>query len=312
MTLSRSVSPKSTLSTIQRRATRYEKYITLSSVFLIITSTIVIFTSAVLIKWYFVPNLDFWHPSFSIAPYLMFSMGVYKFLVSIYGFIIAEQKNRGLLVVFAVLLVIAFVGQLTSVYYFSDLKTRIQNPITPNEISNVLNRYGEDRRTTESWDQMQEHLSCCGGMGWVNGYQSYQHTSIGSINNSVPDSCCRMKRKGCGIGIFNRRTFNCGIPDAIFLTGCIEILRKWMENDVMEMIDVYTAVGIAIAFVELIAVVLTSAYVAQITRRLQGEQLMWYSVNSASGNAKENSSKYDSFQRRPPTVDLSSLNDTEV
>ena len=75
-----------------------------------------------------------------------------------------------------------------------------------------------------------------------------------------------------------------------------------MEIDVEPMIGVYTAFGVAIALVELIAVVLASAYVAQISRRRHREDVMLMDARELDG--------YDSF--RPNHNDRSSQNDTEV
>ena len=74
------------------------------------------------------------------------------------------------------------------------------------------------------------------------------------------------------------------------------------------MIGVYTTTGAAIALVEIIAVVLSSAYVAQITRRKHREEIMWYTVNGRNREFEE----YDSLQRTQNDVTLTSCNDTEV
>ena len=79
-----------------------------------------------------------------------------------------------------------------------------------------------------------------------------------------------------------------------------------MRKDVEPMIGVYTASGVVIALVEIIAVVLSSAYVAQITRRLQTEEITWYTVNEKNKEFGE----YDSMPRHHN--DVSSCNDTEV
>ena len=80
-----------------------------------------------------------------------------------------------------------------------------------------------------------------------------------------------------------------------------------MMMDIEPMIGVYSTTGAAIALIEVIAVVLSSAYVAQITRRLHREEIMWYTVNERNKEFEE----YDSLQR-PHTNDISSCNDTEV
>jgi hypothetical protein len=66
---------------MQRKATKYQKFLNLSNVFLLITSTILIFTAIVLMKFYHVDKLDFWSAYFGIVPAYMIILGVYTFLV---------------------------------------------------------------------------------------------------------------------------------------------------------------------------------------------------------------------------------------
>lgn len=275
----RTGSAKSTLSMMQRSATRYEKYITLASVFLIITSTIVIFTSVVLIKWYFMPNLSFWAEAFLIAPYLMLALGIYKFVISLYGFAITSSENRGLLIFFAVLLIIAFIAQVASIFVFWQVKEAIKigNAGTA-EAHTELSMYGKNgsESITRSWDHMQQHLHCCGANNDHTGYTDWKNTDFGRKGNSVPSSCCYVETENCGQGILSKSEVT--IRKTIFADGCLVILQQWMQEDVAPMIGVYTAVGLAIALVELIAAVLVFAYVAQIARRRQREDMIWSAV----------------------------------
>ena len=57
-------SGKSTLSLYQRRSTKYQKFLNLSNVFLLITSTILIFSAIILIKFYHIDHLTFWSAYF--------------------------------------------------------------------------------------------------------------------------------------------------------------------------------------------------------------------------------------------------------
>ena len=115
----------STLSMMQRRTTKYQKFLNLSNVFLLITATILIFSAVVLIKFYHVDKLDFWSTYFTFVPYLMIVLGVYTFLVCVVGFIISGTENRLLLAVYAVLLSVAFLLQLVSIFSSLELRTTI-------------------------------------------------------------------------------------------------------------------------------------------------------------------------------------------
>jgi hypothetical protein len=53
------------------------------------------------------------------------------------------------------------------------------------------------------------------------------------------------------------------------------LLKDQLESDVLPMMIVYACVGVILALVELITVVLASAYVAQINRRRRREEKTW-------------------------------------
>jgi hypothetical protein len=97
-------------------------------------------------------------------------------------------------------------------------------------------------------------------------------TPIGA-NFSVPDSCCHEPHEGCGRGIFSQSPDQ--IRNKIFVNGCMTLLKDQLESDVLPMMIVYACVGVILALVELITVVLASAYVAQINRRRRREEKTW-------------------------------------
>jgi hypothetical protein len=78
-----------------------------------------------------------------------------------------------------------------------------------------------------------------------------------------------------------------------------------MREDVNPMITVYAIVGIIIALTELIAVVLVSAYVAQISRRRQREEMMWNAVRGDDGDGRHEMTPMH-------TIDKTSNHDTQV
>ena len=126
MPLFKSGSNKSTLSVMQQRVTRYQKFLNLSNVFLLVTSTILIFTAIVLMKFYHVTALDFWSPLFAIVPPYMIILGFYTFGVCFFGFAISGSERKILIAVYAVLLAIAFVAQLGSIFVSLELRSVIE------------------------------------------------------------------------------------------------------------------------------------------------------------------------------------------
>ena len=80
----------------------------------------------------------------------------------------------------------------------------------------------------------------------------------------MPDTCCHTVTVNCGRGIFKDSTEQ--ILNRIFVHGCLTVLQDQLENDVVPMMVGYAVVGVILALVELITIVLASAFVAQITR----------------------------------------------
>ena len=257
---------RSSISAIQHRATRYRKYVILSSILLTLSSTAIIFYSLVLIKWYLMPNLRFWDEQFYNAPYFLLSLGIFKLIVAMYGLTINRYKNRCLLTLFSFLLVVAFIMQLVSIGFFWSVRTSIiLGEISGAKIIDMLKGYEIDPYITESMDYMQQHLSCCGGSEWQTGYIDYKYTSFGKNNKGVPDSCCIDEHDGCGRDIYSKHERL--IKNEIYTNGCVGILRKWVNTDILPMIWAYTFTGLGIALCDILSAVLVCAYIAQISRR---------------------------------------------
>jgi len=258
---------KSTLSMMQRKATRYQKYLNLSNVFLLITSTILIFTAVILMKFYHVDKLDFWSVYCWLAPVFMIVLGVYTFLVCIFGFVISGSENRPMIAGYAVLLTLAFLAQLASIFMAMELRTDVNdNTIPTSEIIEELNKYGLAPEITYKWDTLQREFHCCGGSGHLVGYLNYRSTPMGS-KDSVPDSCCVYYSENCGQNMLKNDKDT--IQNDIYINGCMEILTDKLRTDVIPMMVVYAIIGVILALTELITVVLACAYVAQITRRFR-------------------------------------------
>lgn len=142
---------------------------------------------------------------------------------------------------------------------------------------------------TSKWDALQTDLHCCGGNNFLTGYNDYRSTPIGQ-NNSVPDSCCHEYSKGCGANLLSQQDEN--IRNQIFVDGCVTLLKPKLQNDVVPMMIVYAVVGVIIALLELITVVLSSAYVAQITRRQRRNEENW-----RMGDASNHGPNHDETDR---------------
>ena len=232
------------------------------------------FTAVSLISWYLMPHLRFWNTLFVETPYLMLGVGIYTLVVSFYGFFVSTSGNRGLLIAFAVLLSIACISQIVSIFRFwtvKDIIDEYQDGVARGKKD--LKKYWENDHedgydVTASWDKMQRHLHCCGVkdfMDWVNA------NTDDNGNNDVPDSCCIREDTSCGEGKLGKSTRQ-SLYEDIYMDGCFRILHDWMTSDIVPLIDVYSGVGTITAIIELIAIALVSAYCAQIKRKRAREE----------------------------------------
>ncbi|XP_040563484.1 CD63 antigen [Lepeophtheirus salmonis] len=258
-------SAHSSMSIFSRKKTQYQNFLNLSNVFLLITSTILIFSAIILIKFYYIDKLDFWSSVFWITPTLMIVLGVYTFCVCIYGFLISGSENRIFLGIYAILLSIAFLAQLGSIFTSLELRNHlVQGRLEQSSINEDLDKYNIDYSVTKKWDALQSGLHCCGGQNFLTGYNDYRNTAIGG-NNSVPDSCCHEMEKNCGKGVFSRTETE--VRNSIYVNGCLTVLKDKLDNEVTPMMIVYAVVGVVLAITEIITIVLACAYVAQLNRR---------------------------------------------
>jgi hypothetical protein len=171
----RSGSNKSTLSIMQQRVTKYQKFLNVSNVILLITSTILIFTAIVLMKFYHITKLDFWSPLFAVVPPYIISLGIYTFIVSFFGFTISGSDRKVLVAVYAILLAIAFIAQLGSIFVSLELRSTIeQEKVTAAAVNEDLILYGVDSSITAKWDELQRYFHCCGGNNFQTGYADYR------------------------------------------------------------------------------------------------------------------------------------------
>ena len=135
-----------------------------------------------------------------------------------------------------------------------------------------MGNYTERDSVRSAWDRMQRTLRCCGGLHYEVGYEEWDWVMPGD----VPDSCCHTVEAGRGEGKITQAANYPGKVDLnMWKDGCMEVLRHKMTEEVKPMMMAYVGVGVVLALLELITVVLASAYAAQLSRRARREQAAW-------------------------------------
>ena len=110
-----------------KKASLYQKHITLSAVFLIITSTFLIFNATILMKFYHLTKLGFWSTYFEMVPYFMIVLGLFTFISGLYGAFVAPLGKKVALIVYAILMAITFLAQLGSIFTALEVRSDIEN-----------------------------------------------------------------------------------------------------------------------------------------------------------------------------------------
>ena len=252
----------STRSIFHNRAMKYKYFISLLTMSLLITSLIVIFTAVSLLKWYRLPFLRSWHSYFEMVPYLILAVGTFNFLVSFFGFFVSPLGSRCCLILLALLLSMACVAQIGSIFVTQKLTNIVQDENKgANKFLPELFKYDESKndRLKHDWDDIQSMFHCCGVVSYKDWFNPRE------FKYDVPTSCCADKKptKNCGDDVGNLED----PEEKVYVNGCIEMMIEWLDKDVVPIIKIYSAVGAIVAVFEIIGISLATAYAAQINRK---------------------------------------------
>ncbi|XP_066585263.1 CD63 antigen [Prorops nasuta] len=180
-----------------------------------------------------------------IAPSVVLIVaGAIVFLIAFLGCYGAIKENYGMLIAFAVALLIIFVIELAVGIAAACLKNNFRMELK-NSLKESIKNYTDVDRVT--WDSMQKKLKCCG----VDSYEDW--TSNSRFSASLPNSCC----------MNDNPTLACqsGSP-SLYKGGCFEQLEELVESSAAVLIGV----GIGIAFIEIAGIVLACCLASSIKR----------------------------------------------
>merc|ERR1712117_730484 len=193
---------------------------------------------------YHLTKLGFWSTSFEVVPYYMIVLGFFTFNSGLYGALTIPLGKRATLLVYAILMVFAFLAQIGSIFTALEVRSNIENNKGETGIQKEFPLYDKDSAIRAKWDELHRDLHCCGGYRYGQGYTDWVGKLQSKPKGTVPDSCCQTYSEGCGISVANGNTDS--IRAQIFVDGCI---------------------GVVLALIELISVILSCAYIAQINRK---------------------------------------------
>jgi len=247
------------------------------NLFLLISSTALLYLGSILINFYLLPSLNLVTEIFATVPYLIVSIGCLLLIFSIYGLVAAGSKSRIALVVYSILMGVVFVIQLASVFTSLELRNEMMARVlntAPQEIFLEMENYWTDEDVKYKWDNLQRDFQCCGVIQHNTGYKDWQRVNNwgnARSTHGVPDSCCLKEQTDCGVGT-GQGIFQDLYPGhSIFTHGCMTILEHRLERDIEPVLLTYIGCGVVLALVEILAMVLSAAYVAAISRKMRDD-----------------------------------------
>lgn len=172
-------------------------------------------------------------------------IGSIVFLVSFFGCAGAINNNYCMVLTYAVLLILLLIAEIAGVITGFVLKDKIKDTVL-NEMMKTIVHYDPTNAThsdTMVWNKTQQEFMCCG----VYNYTSWEENEPLSRTFSVPDSCCKTYKEGCGLGQLSD-------PDekVIYTKGCYDELNDHMKNYLIAL----GAVAAGVAFIELIGILM--------------------------------------------------------
>ncbi|XP_069762817.1 CD63 antigen isoform X2 [Narcine bancroftii] len=166
------------------------------------------------------------------APILIIVVGVIINFVAFFGCCGAWNENYCMITTFAILLVIIFLVEIAAAIAGYVFKDQIRD-VFEKSFNETMANYNQTDKAN-SIDTLQKQFKCCGGVQYSDWFPQ--------LNNTVPDSCCRVIKKGCGK---NTSASN------IYVEGCIKSIRSWLEENIL----IVAGVALGIALFQLLGII---------------------------------------------------------
>ena len=298
-----SASINTTASVFTRRGNKYQKALGITNVYIMLSSFIMIVLGIVFMNVYHMDKIyvygensrlnDLW--SYGQLPMLLIGIGIGTFVLATLGFLFLTMESKPPLMVYSILLGMLVFAQFYFIFVTFDANSKISNEdrveIKNNLETEGLELYLKDASFRKNWDTVQLDLRCCGfqqeyAEDWtsLNGDRMRNFMNI-SGNRCFPESCCiRSERSTDQLcrearnEDLNSHTTRCRAGQtepkalkskmrALNIRRCPEVIQeKYIEYlpNLFFFLEIHGGLTI---LVEVISIALSSAFVAQITRR---------------------------------------------
>ncbi|KAM4734971.1 CD151 antigen isoform 2-T2 [Anableps anableps] len=184
---------------------------------------------------------------YSASAYVLIAAGAIVIVTGIIGCCATLKEMRSLLIVYLVLLLCIFLLEITAGVLAYINYQELDNELRQNLKLTMQEKYQQpgQESITLSVDKLQQEFKCCGSQNFSDWTES-QWIQRAKNQQLVPDSCCKTPSALCG-----RRDH----PSNIYRLegGCIEKLEDFIQSQLY----ILGAVGIGIAFLQLVGIMFT-------------------------------------------------------
>ncbi|XP_034641892.1 tetraspanin-7-like [Trachemys scripta elegans] len=118
--------------------------------------------------------------------------------VSAFGAIAILKSNQTMIKVFTGMLLIIFLIEILVGISAYAYRGKLHDNLLRSFLK-TLDKYNRESQVTKGVDHLQEKFQCCGAQN----YTDWFNTTFGSLNSAVPNSCCKIITKSCGMNLSN-------------------------------------------------------------------------------------------------------------
>lgn len=175
--------------------------------------------------------------------YILVATGAIIILVGFLGCCGAWRENRYLLMVYAGFLLLIFLLEAVSGVIAYMYEAALHDELSRSLNDTMLQNYHKDADMTEAIDDLQQKFKCCGAEHHEDWAYSVWRKTNPSLENIVPDSCCKSM------------SYNCAItwegPSNIYYDSCITQLEHFLREHLI----IIGAVGLGLCLLQIFGII---------------------------------------------------------
>lgn len=133
---------------------------------------------------------------YATGPKVLIAAGALIAVVAFLGCCGAWKENRCMLVIFFICLLVILALELAAGILGYKNRDEVEETLDKDFIEELQQHYNESgsEGTTKVIDTLQRKEKCC---GWYN-HTDWYRSRVGGVHHTVPDSCCKEEKEGCG------------------------------------------------------------------------------------------------------------------